>query len=225
MGRGFSRRVDYTVSRFARQAGALAARFDRRLQASSTCTMRPIIPLIACAATLCIVFSGCGGGSSDPATFDAATPAIDSATIDAAIQNCFPLSGPSNDLPDVIPSSFTAASPTWMRPTGEVCPATGLDETAVPFDTVCYTNDTGAALDVLFEVIVEEEEDNPKPVAVIYEGTEIPASPTQCAAVSSDLVLNAAEAFYTVPTGATITFVASFQDPDTGDFQFVITPE
>jgi hypothetical protein len=152
-----------------------------------------------------------GGGEDAPAMADAGPV------------TCFPLSGPSADLPDAIPSSFTAASPTWMRPTGEECPATGLGDVAVPFDTVCYENDTGADIDVLFEVLVGEED--LRPAVVIYDGTAIPSDAMGCAAVSSDLVIDAAEAFYTVPDGAMITFVATVQEPGTGDFQFVITPE
>ena len=141
---------------------------------------------------------------------------------DAGGSDCFPLSGPSFDLPDAIPSSFTISTPTWMRPTGEVCPATGLGASAVPFESVCYINDTGASLDVSFEVIVDE---GLRPAVVLYDGSSISAEPTQCAAVSSDLVIDVAEAFYAVPAGAIVTFVATLQEPGTGDFQFVITPQ
>lgn len=146
----------------------------------------------------------------------------DAGETDAGV-TCFPLSGPSPDLPDAIPSEMTADTPTWMRPTGEVCPATGLGDVEVPYDSVCYVNDTGADIDVLFEMGVGESE--LVPAVVIYDGDSIPADPTQCAVVSNDFVLNAAEASYTVPEGATITFVATVQEPGTGTFQFVITPE
>lgn len=146
----------------------------------------------------------------------------DAGEADAGV-TCFPLSGPSPDLPDAIPSELTAESPTWMRPTGEECPATGLGEDTVAYDSVCYVNDTGGDLDVLFEMLVGDEE--LRPAVVIYDGTEIPADATACAAVSSDLVIDAAEASYTVPDGASVTFVATVQEPRTGTFQFVITPE
>ena len=157
------------------------------------------------------------GPGSDAAVADAGAT-------DAGGSSCFPLSGPSSDLPDVIPSAFAASSPTWMRPTGETCPATGLGETAVPFDTVCYVNDTGAEIGVTFEVLVDGEGDL-RPAVVVYDGEAVPTDPTQCAAVSSDLVLDVAEAYYTVPSGGTVTIVGTLQDPGTGDFQFVITPD
>lgn len=147
----------------------------------------------------------------------------DDAGEDDAGVTCFPLSGPSPDLPDAIPSEMTASSPTWMRPTGEECPATGLGDEDVPYDSVCYVNDTGGDLDVLFEMVVGESE--LVPAVVIYDGDAIPSDATDCAAVSTDLVIDAAEAFYTVPADATITFVATVQEPGTGTFQFVITPE
>ena len=143
--------------------------------------------------------------------------------VDGGMPSCFPLSGPSVDLPDAIPSSLTAASPTWLRPTGEECPATGLGDTAVPFDTVCYVNDTGGALGVTFEMLVADEPLTP--AVVIYDGEAIPADATRCAAVSTDLVIDAAEAYYVVPDGATVTIVATVQEPASGDFQFVITPD
>jgi hypothetical protein len=182
--------------------------------------MRSLLILTALASLI----ASCGDdGPSSPAV-DANTAAgVDArASIDAGTTNCFPLSGPSTDLPDAIPSTFTGATPTWNRPTGEECPAPTLGDTAVPFETVCYVNDTGASVDVLFEVIAV---DDFKPAAVIYDGDSIASDPTQCAAVSSDLVIDVAEAFYTVPVGATVTVVATLQDADTGDFQFVITPQ
>ena len=136
---------------------------------------------------------------------------------------CFPLSGPSPDLPDAIPAEMTRESPTWMRPTGETCPATGLGDETVPYESVCYVNDTGADLDVLFEMVVGDS--GLRPAVIIYDGDAIPADVTDCAAVSSDLVIDAAEAFYTVPADATVTFVATVQEPAAGTFQFVITPE
>ncbi len=160
----------------------------------------------------------CSGGDSD-------SPAVDANTTggaDADTTNCFPLSGPSSDLPDAIPSTFTGATPTWNRPTGEECPAPTLGETATPFETICYVNDTGAAIEILFEVVAV---DDIKPAAVIYDGASIPADPAQCAAVSSDLVLDVADAYYTVPVGATVALVATLQDAETGEFQFVITPQ
>ena len=148
--------------------------------------------------------------------------ADDAGDTDAGV-TCFPLSGPSSDLPDAIDSEMTAESPTWMRPTGEVCPATGLGDETVPYDSVCYTNDTGADLDVFFEMVVGES--GLVPAVVIYDGDAIPTDVTDCAAVSSDLVIDAAEVSYTVPADGTITFVATVQEPANGTFQFVITPE
>ncbi len=163
------------------------------------------------------------GAGTDAGTTASGTP-TDSGTADAGTPTCFPLSGPVNaGVPDAIPSEFTASSATWMRPTGEECPATGLGETAVPFETVCYVNDTGADLGVTFEVLVGTEEI--RPAAVLYDGDAIPTDRTQCAAVSSDLVIDAAEAYYVVPAGGTVTFVATLQDADTGTFQFAITPD
>lgn len=158
-------------------------------------------------------------GSDDAAADDAGG---DDGGDDAGV-TCFPLSGPSPDLPDAIPSELTADSPTWMRPTGEECPATGVGDEDVPYDSVCYVNDTGDDLDVLFEMVVGESE--LVPAVVIYDGDAIPADAMDCAAVSTDLVIDAAEASYTVPADGTITFVATVQEPGTGTFQFVITPE
>lgn len=164
------------------------------------------------------LFAACGGDDSNGSNADAA-PAGE---FDASTANCFPLSGPSSDLPDAIPSTFAASTPTWNRPTGEECPAPTLGESAVPFDTVCYVNDTGANLEILFEVIAL---DDFRPAAVIYDGEGIPNDPAQCAAVSSDLVIDAAEVYYVVPNGATVTLVATQQEAVNGDFQFVITPD
>ncbi len=156
---------------------------------------------------------------------DSGNTAVDANTtveFDAATADCFPLSGPSTDLPDAIPSTFTGTTPTWNRPTGEECPAPTLGEVAVPFETICYVNDTGANLEILFEVIAV---DDITPAAVIYDGDSIPGDPAQCAAVSSDLVIDVAEASYTVPAGETVTLVATLHDAEAGDFQFVITPQ
>ncbi|MCP4447634.1 MAG: hypothetical protein GY811_20195 [Myxococcales bacterium] len=164
------------------------------------------------------LIASCGGDDSSSSDVDADV----AVEVDASAANCFPLSGPSSDLPDAIPSTFTGESLTWNRPTGEECPAPTLGDTAVPFETVCYVNDTGASVDILFEVIAV---DDIKPAAVIYDGDSIPNDPAQCAAVSSDLVIDVAEAYYSVPAGAIVTLVATLQDAETGDFQFVITPE
>jgi len=135
---------------------------------------------------------------------------------------CFPLSLPTSKLPDAIPVTLDGTSDTWMRPTGEVCPATGLGAEAVPYDSVCYVNDTAADITFLFEVTGS---DDPAPAAVIYDGAEIPADRMACAAVSSDLVIDVAEATHTVSPGAMVTLVGTFQDPGTGDVTLVITPE
>ncbi|MFK7985674.1 MAG: hypothetical protein AB8I08_06550 [Sandaracinaceae bacterium] len=159
---------------------------------------------------------------------DAGTPtdsgtAADSGT-DAGTPTCFLLSATiAGGGLDALDGAFSEASATWMRPTGEECPASGLDEVSVPFETVCYTNDTGAELGVTFEVLVGEEEI--RPAAVVYDGTSIPTDRTQCAAVSSDLVIDAAEAYYVMPAGGSVTFVATLQQADTGTFQFVISPD
>ena len=170
-----------------------------------------------------LLVAGCDDSAPADGGVDAATADAGGSGSDAGTPTCFPLSGPSFDVPDAINSSFTSATATWMRPTGETCPATALGDTAVPFETVCYVNDTGAALGVTFEVLVDGG--TLRPAAVIYDGATMPADATQCAAVSSDLVLDVAEAYYTVPDGATVTLVATIQDPGTGDIQFVITPD
>jgi len=166
-------------------------------------------------------------GGDTGAPVDSGAPIDSGGSTDASDDSstgptCFPLSVPTADLPGAIPVSLTATSETWMRPTGEVCPATGLGAETVPFDTVCYVNDTAAAITFLFEVAGISD---PAPAAVIYDGTEVPTDQTQCAAVSSDLVIDVAEISYTVAPGAMVTLVATFQDPGTGDVQFVITPE
>ena len=182
--------------------------------------MRSLLLLIVLASPI----AACGDDTSSTPSADANSAAVDADTsgIDAGTTNCFPLSGPSIDLPDAIPSTFTGATPTWNRPTGEECPAPTLGDVAVPFETVCYVNDTGASVDLLFEVIAV---DDIKPAAVIYDGDSVPSDPAQCAAVSSDLVIDVADASYTVPVGATVALVATLQDADTGEFQFVITPQ
>lgn len=172
---------------------------------------------------LASLIASCGNDDpSSPAVDASSAEGADAKGADADTTNCFPLSVPSTDLPDAIPSMFTGATPTWNRPTGEECPAPTLGDTAVPFETICYVNDTGASVDLLFEVVAV---DDITPAAVIYDGNSIPNDPTQCAAVSSDLVIDVADAYYTVPVGATVTLVATLQDADTGEFQFVITPQ
>ena len=164
--------------------------------------------------------AGLDSAGPDAAGPDAAGP--DAAGPDAGASDCFPLSGPSAEVPDAIPSALTAESPVWMRPTGETCPAEMLGEEAV-YDTVCYVNDTGEDLGVLFEMLTAGEPI--QPALVIYEGASFPTDPTQCLAVSSDLVIDAAEAYATVPAGGTVTLVASIQEPGSGEFQFVVTPD
>ena len=159
-------------------------------------------------------------GTADTGTADTGT--ADTGTADAGSVTCFPLSTPTVDTPDAIPGAFDAATPTWMRPTGEVCPATGLAAEALPFLTVCYENDTGADADFLFEMGVGEED--LKPAIVIYDGDQIPADPQACSAVSSELVIDSAETNYVVPAGGKITFVATIQEAGMGEFQFVISP-
>ena len=195
---------------------------------------------------LCVFLVACGDDSAPPADAGADTGALDAgsdagsdAATDAAMDagsdattddaatdsgvTCYPLSGPSPSLPDAIPSEFTATSPTWSRPTGETCPATGTGAVATPFDSVCYVNDTGADVDVLFEMIVGTSPI--VPAVVIYDGDAVPSDVMQCASVSSDLVIDSAETTYTVPSGVQITFVATAQEPGLGTFQFVITPQ
>lgn len=183
---------------------------------------------------LCLGLAACDGGTTTDAGApdtgvsmgdDGGTGPDDSGAGDSGTSEvtCFPLSGPSPDLPDAIPSELTASSLMWMRPTGEICPATGLGDEAVPYDTVCYVNDTGADLEVMFEMVVED--DTLAPAVVVYDGDAIPADRTQCAAVSTDLVIDVADTLYTVPDGARVTFVATLQDPGAGPFQFVITPQ
>jgi hypothetical protein len=151
---------------------------------------------------------GTGGGSS---------------TGGGSTTQCFPLSVPTVALPDGIPDGFTSSTPTWMRPTGEQCPATGLGTESVPFNTYCYENDTGAAAPFLFEIIVDDN--TLKPAVVLYDGDSIPSDAQQCAAVSSDLVIDSAEAAYTVPTGGKVTIVTTLQQPGTGTYTVVVSPD
>lgn len=136
---------------------------------------------------------------------------------------CFMMSVPTAALPDAIPDAFDAGTPTWMRPTGEQCPATGLGAEAVPFKTYCYENDTGAPATFLFEIIVDD--DTLDPAVVVYDGDAIPADALQCAAVSNELVIDSAEAAYTVPAGERVTIVTTLQAPGTGTYTFVAGPE
>lgn len=136
---------------------------------------------------------------------------------------CFPLSVPTVALPDGIPGEFTSSTPTWMRPTGEQCPATGLGAEAVPFKTYCYENDTGAAAPFLFELIVDDN--TLKPAVVLYDGESIPSDAQQCAAVSTELVIDSAEAAYTVPAGGKVTIVTTLQTPGTGTYTVAVSPD
>ncbi len=184
---------------------------------------------------------GCGddGGGTDAAadTSTADTSAGDTSVADTSVAadssadtggdtgggpTCFPLSVPTPDLPDALPVTLDGSSASWLRPTGETCPATGLGSEGVPYDSICYENDTGDAITFTFEVAGSED---PAPAAVIYDGTMIPVDSTQCAAISSDLVIDVAEATYTVAAGEQVTLVGTFQTPGTGDVQFIVTPE
>jgi hypothetical protein len=197
------------------------------------------IPLLTIIAILPL---GCGddGGGTDSGT-DSATPdtstgdtgttdtgtgdtgmAMDSATDTGGGVTCFPLSVPTPELPDALDVTLDETSASWMRPTGEVCPATGSGDEAVPWDSICYTNDTGEDITFTFEVAGS---DDPAPAAVIYDGMMVPADSTQCAAISSDLVIDVAEATYTVSAGESVTLVGTFQTPGSGDVQFIVTPE
>jgi hypothetical protein len=160
-------------------------------------------------------------GTVDTGSGDTGAP-MDSATDTGGSPTCFPLSVPTVALPDALDVTLDGSSETWMRPTGEVCPATGLGDESVPWDSICYVNDTAAEITFTFEVAGS---DDPAPAAVIYDGTMIPTDATQCAAISSDLVIDVAEATHTVSPGAMVTLVGTFQTPGTGDVQFIITPE
>jgi hypothetical protein len=192
---------------------------------------------LAVAATFIALCAG-ACSSDDKATADGGAAAVDSAPA-ADAGSCFDFSL-DPDIPLAIDGTFVDGSETWFRPDdgGEVCPASGLSTSEVPFVAFSFCNTDSAPHTFDFEMITDDGPGGEAPLddtyLVLYTGQGIPADPLACLAANDNipgaLTTNDSEILgITVPAGGAVTVVgtafdfAPAQDVGTGYYILVVT--
>tara|TARA_R110002096_G_scaffold143328_1_gene299084 strand:+ start:39862 stop:40491 length:630 start_codon:yes stop_codon:yes gene_type:complete len=200
----------------------------------------PALVLALFGLPLALGAGACSGSDDSPA--DASVPATDTTpivTTDAAPSTCFDFSLDPG-IPLAIDGTFIAASETWLRPDdgGEVCPASQLSASEVPFVAFSFCNTDTVPHTFDFEMITDDGPNGELPLddayLVLYTGQEIPSDPKACLAINDNIpkALNTNDSEIlgvTVPAGGAITVVGSAfdfapaDDVGTGYYILVVT--